>query len=456
MLKMSRRLSISKKITLIYSSILLSIIVVFTIVTLISVNNLIIKNNEDILSSEADLLANYIENIEVLTLENIAAYNLGDGIHYTIYDEQKNIIFSDIDKRISTKSHNDFSDRKNDDFERNDGTLSILKKVNINKEIYYIVLTKDFEDIGKRTNDIIGLLISISIWGLIISLLSGFFLSKKLLSPIKAITNTAKEITSKNLNTRIPVGDNNDELTDLAETFNSMIERLETDFERQKRFVSDASHELRTPLAVMHGHVNMLNRWGKNDTTQLEKSLLTLKKETDNMNRLVEDLLLLAKGDNDVFPLKQAPINVSSLFEEIIEETHCTYSDLNISFSCEGELTVNADYDKLKQVLRILIDNSIKFNNEKVAIKLLAEKAKKSEKSQETIQLSVVDNGIGIPYESLPKIFDRFYRVDESRTKISGGTGLGLSIAKQIIEYHHGKIWAESSPEHGTKIIITL
>lgn len=410
-----------------------------------------IKDSEAVISSNADIISNYIESMKSVDSKNISSINLSAGIYYVVYDENKNIIYSNTGNLIlNTERRQNKKMRNKDSFERLNGTISTSRLVDVKGRLYYIFVTKDFEDIGYKIGYIAEILFTISILGIIVSLISGNFLSKKLLRPIKDITKTAKEITSKSLSKRIVTNGAKDEISDLAETFNNMIERLEVDFDKQKRFVSDASHELRTPLAVIHGHVNMLYRWGKNDAEQLDKSLITLKSETENMNKLIENLLYLAKGDNDVLSIKKEEFQATSLFKEIIDETQLSYSNVKITYDSNPQLKVYADYSKLKQVFRILIDNSIKFSKNSPQITINAE-----EKASDII-ITLTDNGIGIPEESLSKIFDRFYRVDESRAKATGGTGLGLSIAKQIIQLHGGNIFAESKVDEGTKINIFL
>ncbi|MFL0198900.1 sensor histidine kinase, partial [Clostridium sp. WILCCON 0269] len=201
---------------------------------------------------------------------------------------------------------------------------------------------------------------------------------------------------------------------------------------------------------IIHGHVNLLNRWGKNDKMQLNRSLTTLKSETDNMNKLIENLLLLAKGDNNVFVTKKEEILLRPFLKEVVDETLLNHNQTFISYICEDSLKVNGDYNLLKQVVRIFIDNSIKFStsSEEITIEV--------KQNDSNTFISVKDKGVGIPSEGLPHIFDRFYRVDESRTKSTGGTGLGLSIAKQIIEAHSGKIYVKSELGKGTNITFTI
>lgn len=448
------RLSISKKLTLIYSLILLSILIIFSIFTILEIRNLTIKDSQAVLSSNADIISDYINSMKSINSNSFNNLTLSQGIYYSVYDDKQSIIYSNMSTITSNKErhHKEKKYHKKDAFQWEDGTISTNRTLNVKGNTYYLFVKKDFEDIGSKTGEIAEILIIVSSLGLIVSLISGLFLTKRFLTPIKDITKTAKDITSKSLNKRIVTNGAKDEISDLADTFNSMIERLEVDFEKQRRFVSDASHELRTPLAVIHGHVNLLNRWGKNDAEQLDKSLKTLKAETENMNKLIESLLYLAKGDNDVLTVNKEEFQVYKLFAEVVDETKLSYKDVDISYECNEELMIVADYDKLKQVLRILIDNSVKFSQDpaKITVNINANKQDKE------INITVADNGIGIPEESITKIFDRFYRVDESRTKATGGTGLGLSIARQIIKYHGGNISAESKLGAGTKMIISI
>lgn len=458
MLFKSRRISISKKLTIIYTSILVSILIFFTVLTFYSISNYILKENEATLASNADMITNYISTMDKVDRSTLNNINLSSGISFSVSDQNKNFIYTSQEtkpiqeiKPIKEKHGGDKrKNYKDKSFEHNNGTIYTNRTVNVKGNVYYVQITKDFEDIGSKTGALVEILIVTIILGTLISFVSGSFLSKKLLKPIQEITMTAKEITSKNLDKRIPTNGADDELKDLADTFNLMIERLERDFEKQRRFVTDASHELRTPLSVIHGHVNLLNRWGKNDEMQLNRSLTTLKSETNNMNKLIENLLVLAKGDNNVFIIKKEEMLINSLLKEVVDETLLSHNELSISYTCEDSLKVSGDYNSLKQVLRILVDNSIKFSTPTGEIIIEAER-----KNSGTF-ISVIDKGVGIPSESLPYVFDRFYRVDESRTKATGGTGLGLSIAKQIVEAHGGKISVESELSKGTKITFSI
>ena len=441
-------LTISKKLTLTYSSILLAILFLFTFVIFFFIRNAMIKDDEKTLSQNADKLKISINKAQSIDAYSLAKLNLSEDVFYTIYDKNNNIIYTtekikpqkvEIEKREGEPKEN-----------HKKGILYTSRLVYVNNNIYRIEVTKGFHDIAEKDSHIIELLLLTCVLGSVVCLISGYYLSKRLLKPVKQITATAKEITSKSLNKRIVTNGAKDELLDLAETINSMIERLEKDFESQKRFVSDASHELRTPLSVMHGHVNMLIRWGKDNPEVLNDSLETIKKETESMNKLIENLLILAKGDNNAFIINKESFLAVNLLKEVVDETLLTHENYNIDYSCSTDLYINGDYGSLKQLLRIIVDNSIKYSSSNSHILIMAEKAVGG------VFLTLTDEGVGIPEEALPHIFDRFYRVDESRTKSTGGTGLGLAIAKQIVTCHKGTIDVSSKINEGTTFKIFI
>jgi len=286
--------------------------------------------------------------------------------------------------------------------------------------------------------------------GIIASIILGYNISKKMLEPIDYITRAADNISINNLKERIEVTGPDDELKRLGNTFNKMIDRLQGAFDRQARFVSDASHELRTPIAVIQGYANLLDRWGKDDSGALEKSILAIKLESSNMEDLVEKLLFLAKGDSGNQRVEKSAFWLNELISEVVKESKLIDSSHIISSDKNDVVKLTADYKMIKQMLRIFMENSIKFTPEQGKINI------SSEIQNKTVKITVSDSGVGIPKDEIQNIFERFYIVDKSRSKEKGGTGLGLSIAKWIVEIHKGNIKVESEEGSGTKIIIKL
>ena len=184
-------------------------------------------------------------------------------------------------------------------------------------------------------------------------------MAKKHMSPILNMTEQVKDMSANNLSTRLNISGTKDELKDLAATFNKMLDDIQKSYEREKQFVSDASHELRTPIAVIKGYAGMLNRWGKDDAAILDESIHAILSETDNMHSLVESLLFIARNDKGTLKMDKCQFNFSDLFTEIVKETHLIDSQHAITEQIETDIHLYGSADKLKQAIRIFIDNSI-------------------------------------------------------------------------------------------------
>ncbi len=286
--------------------------------------------------------------------------------------------------------------------------------------------------------------------GIVVSLLIGFIISKRMLRPIDKITTTAKEISISDLNRKIELRGNDDELDRLAKTFNEMIERLRLSFEKQNSFVSDASHELRTPIAVIRGYIDLVDRWGKEDRTVLGEAIEAIKNETEDMGDMVERLLFLARSDTGKLNIKKERFSLSELIEEIFSEYQLIVPDQKFIKELQEPILVEADRSLIKQVLRAIIDNSIKYDPNHYRI-IVSAKAHAGE-----VQISAQDSGVGISEEKIEGIFERFYRADSARGRETGGAGLGLAIAQTIVNLHGGSIAAQSKPGKGTTITIRL
>ncbi len=300
---------------------------------------------------------------------------------------------------------------------------------------------------------------------------SGAQLIRKTLQPIVALAETARTlnmagsdfdaekmedlaiklnaINAAKLDTRISVDETERELQGLAAAINSMLDRINDSYRSQIRFVSDASHELRTPISVIEGYANLLDRWGKNDEKTLDESIKAIKEEAANMKGLVEQLLFLARGDSNTMHLQPETFDLSVLAAEVLRETQMIDSGHDFVSNVRSA-SIYADKALIKQALRILIDNAIKYSNARGTITLSV-----SEKGEQ-IHLTVQDEGIGIPPEAVSRVFDRFYRADESRAKSTGGTGLGLSIARWIAERHGGHMEVLSRQDIGTRVSIVI
>ena len=267
---------------------------------------------------------------------------------------------------------------------------------------------------------------------------------------LRALAGKLDEINATHLDRRIDLPGTQKELKALAQAINAMLDRINAAYRSQMRFVSDASHELRTPIAVIQGYANLLNRWGKDDPATRQEAIDAIQQEAASMKELVEQLLFLARGDNDSMHIEMEVFDLTEVAAEVVKETEMIDQSHAFAARWEGAVPVRADMGLTKQALRILVDNSIKYTPAGGRITVSASAR------DGLARLSVQDEGQGIDADSLPHIFDRFYRTDESRARQTGGTGLGLAIAKWIVDRHGGWFEVRSWPGVGTRMTIVL
>lgn len=248
---------------------------------------------------------------------------------------------------------------------------------------------------------------------------------------------------------RLHTGD--ESLAGLENAINDLLLRMQAAYAQQTRFVSDASHELRTPIAVVKGYADLLNRWGRTDPEILDEGIRAIQTETAHMSHLVEQLLFLARGDSGRTQMQFETLSLAALAEEVYAESEMIHPTHAWQFQKLADPMVEADAAMLKQAIRILIDNAVKYTAEGERIRL---RVLRTEKGQPCIE--VQDSGIGIDREDLKHVFERFFRADPARTGGTGGTGLGLSIAKWIVDRHGGSFELTSERDAGTRIRILL
>lgn len=292
--------------------------------------------------------------------------------------------------------------------------------------------------------------------GLVLALFLGYFVSQRLLQPIRSMTDTVKSIEVSDLGTRLEVSDTKDELSELAVTFNRMLERIQQGFDQQQRFVSDASHELRTPVTVIRGYADMLSRWGRHDEETLQEGLEAIGSEAENMQELIEKLLFLARADQKRQILHKELLDMQALVGDVFRKMQMAVDSHHLQLLANEPAMVLADKVTMRQMLRIFLENAVKYTPAGGVIRL---SSRCSPDDEGYIELVIEDTGIGIAEEEQEKIFQRFYRVDSSRTKEAGqpgGTGLGLSIAKWIADRHGIKIRVESQPGTGTRFTLKI
>lgn len=316
--------------------------------------------------------------------------------------------------------------------------------------VYRIQAFHMMADGGYMIWNFVSKILIVDVIGILGAFLIGRYISRRVLKPVEAICEAAERISIEDLSQRISTEGPDDEMKELTVTFNSMIDRLDTSFQKQNQFISDASHELRTPISVIQGYANLINRWGKSDPDILQESIESILTETEHMSALIKQLLVLAKSDQNKLTIQKAEMSLNEVAGELVREMEMLSADKEIILQEEDRVQIIADYDLIKQLLWIHGENALKYSGEggKIEVKVWKEEG--------FGYVSIKDNGPGIAEEDIPKIFDRFYRVDKSRNKGISGTGLGLAIARWIVERHDGEIIVESKIGEGTVFINQL
>jgi heavy metal sensor kinase len=288
-------------------------------------------------------------------------------------------------------------------------------------------------------------------FGVLASVLGGYSLARRALAPLDRMTERARTINAERLQDRLPVDNPHDELGRLATVFNDTLGRLESSFDQMRRFTSDASHELRTPLTAIRS-VGEVGLRGKRDEPAYREIIGSMLEEAERLALLVDRLLTLSRADAGNSRLSADTVDLSELATEVTEQLEVLADEKNQSVHLEQKAkpTWVGDRVVLRQALLNLVDNAIKYSPTGAHITVRLD-----QQSDDAI-LEVSDNGPGIPAELQPRIFDRFYRVDESRSRSNGGTGLGLSIAKWAVEANGGKLTLESRNGSGCTFRITL
>lgn len=372
--------------------------------------------------------------------------------------------YSDVMKSGSTthKETGDFYGFFNNKAFRNDGnswlTIEYPFTVMINngnqgtkQETVAVYLHTPVPDIKKVRTSVFSLFLISGGVAILLAIILVYVFSLRFTRPLKQINNAAKLIAEGDFQKRLVVS-SQDEIGQLADSFNHMVEDLQRLEELRRGFIANVSHELRTPMTSIRGFIEGILD-GTIPPEKQEAYLTIVRDETNRLNRLVNDLLDLAKMESGELTLTMKPFDINELIRLCVIklETIITSKNLEIEASFEFDsMTVMADRDSIERVIINLLHNAVKFSNENS--KIIVETAKNKEK----VFVSVKDNGIGIDENDKKRIWDRFYKSDKSRGKDKTGTGLGLAIVKNIITEHKQDIWIESEIGVGTKFTFSL
>jgi heavy metal sensor kinase len=287
------------------------------------------------------------------------------------------------------------------------------------------------------------LLVLLTIWG--------YLFVRRAFAPVRRIVGATKRITAADLSLRLPPAGGSDELAELVATVNDMIGRIETSFVRMEQFSSDAAHELRTPVAALRGEIEVALRKERN-AEEYRRALERVLTVANGMEPLVGDLLLLSRLDSRAEDLAGQDVQLDEIVLEAHEETYRQAEATHVSLALGplAPVAIKGNPVLLKRMVVNLIENAIKYTPAGGLVRVSVESA------DSAARIVVTDNGAGIPEDALPRVFDRFYRVDKARARATGGSGLGLTIAKQVAEAHGGSISVESKVGAGSTFTVTL
>lgn len=316
-----------------------------------------------------------------------------------------------------------------------------------------IGVTVVWDNIQKNEDYLHTLLIALilgSLGAVLLAAAGGYAISAAAARPIDHMIRLVDRIQAGKINERIPLPSGTDEVARLAATFNQMLDRIERSFQQQAQFVADASHEIRTPLTTIHGYAGLLGRWGKQDPAVVEKAIQVIQKESVRLRTLTNDMLTLADMESSQQALTRT-CEINQTTTDVLEPYELLHPEHPIAYQSLAEACwIAMAPEHYGRVLTNLVDNAIKYTEPggQIGVSIQREAL--------FVTVSVSDTGQGIPEEDLPRIFDRFYRVDKARSRVAGGNGLGLAIVRELIELYGGEISATSTVNAGTTVRFRL
>lgn len=420
-------------------------------------------------------LINDEERSAIRTAEDVEAFFRAEGAFITVQDIQKNtsLINAIVDQaqtvRIYNFDHieiirinNTMPSPQNNPDVQNILSNSIVREIIGESDAYivykpirigsftgYLELIHPLDKFHSMMTYILTLLLLLGIGAVVIASTLSRYIATLLLKPIQQLRDSMSTVRDSGLTTQSNVHyEAQDELGDLFRIYHSMLNELKESFERQQQFVQDASHELRTPIQAIEGHLSLIDRWGKEDPTILNESIQTSLTEVRRMKKMMEELLLLARNEENS---PKTSVNVEAVIQQVVKELQFIYPSTIFHIRNESEIkNVITSEQALRQMIRNIFENGIHYNEQQPIIETIITSV------NSTIQITIKDNGIGIAEEQLPFIFNRFYRVDESRHNEYGGTGLGLSITKMLADKYNIKIKVRSMLNKGTSFTLEI
>ncbi len=409
-------------------------------------------------------MSSYVSNYQTGRISNDEIISLMDGyskelgVRILIVSKDRKVLYdtskTSMDTKISNWEIEESLKGKSvaKEYSSKERSIYIAIPILFENEVYgSIFISSSLEDVYKSIRDMKRRYFYLSLLCLSITGFISFLLAHVIATPIERLTKSINKMYQGDLEQRVELR-GHDELTDMARAFNLMSTKLFQVDKQRKEFVGNVSHELRTPLSAIKLLSQSLLHEDIIEPNTYKEFLKDIVSEVDRLNKIIESLLSLVDIDKEKLEVEYQLTYINDLIEKLI----CTLKPLAnekniyISFIHFEKIQIKIDPIKMQQALTNILSNAIKYTHKEGQIKVLL-----YEEEQEVV-IKIKDNGIGIPKNSLPYIFERFYRVDKARSRQTGGTGLGLSISKQIIELHQGKIEVSSEEHKGTTFKIQL
>jgi heavy metal sensor kinase len=451
--------SLRFRLTLWYIALLALTLAAFSAGVYFAMRASLYSNLDDSLDSRAEILSRLIMRDGGLDTGSLDPASAGDEEFVRIFTPEGDLVFSDLSAgdgppADATAVAAALAGRESRRSEYNgDEHLRVLTApVTENGTVVGAIeigLTED--DLRESLSSLLLIIVIAYPLALVVTAGGGILLANRALRPIDRITRAARRIGAEDLSQRLNLKLPDDEVGRLARTFDEMIARLEDSFLRQRQFTADASHELRTPLTAIKGQAEVaLQR--EREPDDYREALRVINGQVDRMIRLVASLLTLARADAGTTSIKRERISIGSVIDDAVGHVRTAAGDDGVSIEAQAAdgLAVTGDRDLVLQLLLNLLDNAVKYSAGRGLVRISSRTANGS------AEITVEDTGPGIPPEHLPYVFDRFYRVDDARSRSAGGAGLGLSISRWIAEAHGGTLRVASTPGQGAVFTLTL
>ncbi|MGR3741615.1 HAMP domain-containing sensor histidine kinase [Companilactobacillus sp. DQM5] len=466
--KKTPRISLRFKWTFFITIVVFFMYLVFSITVFYFVSNSIIKNEENTVKNALMAVSSRFKDEkkplnkksikkEIYSLKNgndtLLEQLRNSGLQVVILDNDKKILLRTDNTNIYLKEVSNFKIVKNKNNLRIDNLVGFSSIKNKNQIIGYVAVKNKMRTYHQTVNNLIDELLPNAIAALLLSIALGFILVEFVLRRLKLINQTIDSVKDyPESDARIPIQKQNDEITDLAEQFNEMLDKMQQYASQQKEFVQDVSHELRTPVAVVEGHLKLLNRWGKDDPEVLDESLKSSLQEINRMKHLIQEMLDLTRIEQPGNKFSNEVSDAKPLINQIYNDFKVLHPEflINLDYDVREDAKVKIYRNHLEQIIIILLDNAIKYSREKKEVYIAVSR------NENYLEIAIQDFGVGISPENQEKIFNRFYRADKDRSRQSGGNGLGLPIAKQLVKNYKGFMYVESIEGSGSVFRVEL